>query len=134
MLSRKLILACLLVGLAGCATGPGEPQTVEARAQARWDALIAGDMATAYGYYSPGYRSVENLEAFERLMLRRTVAWTGAEYRETGACDESTCEVQVALHYRVKPRVPGAEPFEGVRIVREDWIYTQNQWFFVPKQ
>lgn len=135
MLKRNVLIAgLLLLGAAGCATGPGTPQTVEARAQAKWDALIGGDLATAYGYYSPGYRSVVDVAAFERLMARRTVAWTGAEYRDTGDCDETACRVRVALHYRVNPRVPGAKPFEGVRIVQEDWIFTENQWFFVPKQ
>lgn len=125
-------LAALLAG--GCATTGSEPATIEARAQARWDALIAGDMAQAYAYYSPGYRSVVELPAFERLMARRTVSWTGAEYQEKGPCDDMTCKVRVALFYRVKPRLPGAGPFDGSRIIHEDWIFTENQWFFVPKQ
>ena len=46
------VLVAVSVGLAGCATvakGPALEEIVKDRAQARWNALVQGDVKTAYG-------------------------------------------------------------------------------------
>ena len=45
-----VLLAVML--LSACATTPASPgDIVKERAQARWDALLNGDFATAYSYF-----------------------------------------------------------------------------------
>ncbi|MEM6573965.1 MAG: hypothetical protein AAGB27_09920 [Pseudomonadota bacterium] len=130
----RMIAVALLLALAGCATAPDAPQTLDERVQDKWDRLVAGDYIAAYEYYSPGYRSVTSLESFLQAMSSRSIPWLGARLRDTGPCEAETCAARVELDYRVIPRVPGAKPFESTRIVHENWIKQNNQWFYVPKQ
>jgi len=50
-------LSCSLLLLSACATTEITESTLEARATERWDTLLGGDLAGAYEYLSPGYRS-----------------------------------------------------------------------------
>ncbi|MEM9532924.1 MAG: hypothetical protein AAGA23_18530 [Pseudomonadota bacterium] len=120
--------------LAGCAT-TRTPETIEERVQAKWQHLVAGEYEAAYAYYSPGYRSVVTVGSFVSQMERRTVPWTSADLKDFGPCEEETCTARVAVGYRVLPLgVPAAKPFDGVRVVHEEWIFADGGWFFVPKQ
>lgn len=129
-----LTLAALALFVAGCATTPKEPASLDERVQAKWDLLVKGDYDGAYEYYSPGYRSVNSLASFRRAMTSRTIPWLDARLQESGPCEPNTCGAVVELDYRVQPRVPGAPPFESTKIVRENWIRSQNRWYYVPKQ
>ncbi len=124
----------VLVALAGCASTPEVPQTLDERIQNKWDLLVAGDYIAAYEYYSPGYRSVTSLDRFLQAMSSRSIPWLGARLRDTGPCEPETCSARVELDYRVIPRVPGGKPFESTKIIHESWIRQNNQWFYVPKQ
>ena len=44
---------------------------MEARAQARWDAVIKGDLEAAYAYISPGSRQVYSFERFKAKRAAR---------------------------------------------------------------
>ena len=67
-----LAAALCAASLAGCAGGPAASKadapaasgakSVEARAQQRWDLLVAGKAAQAYDFFSPGYRQVKDRE------------------------------------------------------------------------
>ena len=46
------------------------------RAEARWEALLAGDLETAYSYLSPGYRSTLSVVDWGVSQRMRRVKWT----------------------------------------------------------
>ena len=52
-----LSVACCLLLLQACATTQTTESLIEARAMGRWDALLSDDLAGAYEYLSPGFRS-----------------------------------------------------------------------------
>ncbi len=127
-------LALTVALLAGCAATPKQPQSLDQRVTAKWELLVAGEYAQAFEYYSPGFRSVNSVQGFVRAMSSRTIPWLGARLRDSGPCEPETCAVRVELDYKIQPRVPGAVPFESTKIIHENWILENNQWFYVPKQ
>jgi len=128
-----LLLSVAALLLAACATTTPRESSIEARATARWDALLSGNIATAYEYLSPGYRSSVSSLQYERSILNRQVQWTGAKY--TGSeCAEKTCEVQISLGYRVAGALPGVKVFEGTKDIEESWVMINGLWYNVPKE
>src|SRR5579885_1114482 len=77
------LVGSLLVsfGIASCAVSPvgdapgpnartnpaSRKQLVEQRVTARWDALIKGDLGTAYEYLSPASREATSLDRYKHL-------------------------------------------------------------------
>ena len=125
-----LFQAGLLVLLASALSGCGEPkapeQIVAERAQARWDALLAGDFETAYSFASPAYRSIVDAIGFQRR-LGGQVSWQGATVREV-TCREEVCEAMVRLKFSslLPPRMTDLETDDIERWILEDddwWIF-----------
>src|SRR5260221_362367 len=96
------VLATLgILAVAACATpsgGPvaasqlpsaGESQAmVAARAKARWDATVKGDLEAAYGYMSPASRQVTSLEKYKSNTRRD--AFRDAKV-DSVACESDAC-------------------------------------------
>lgn len=119
------LMALLLVGCGSDAPTLVEstPEVaVEHRAQARWDALIAGDVEKAYGYTSPAYRSTRDLNQF-RARFGTAVRHTGAEVSRV-ECDEERCSVMVMVTYEVPQLGTG-----NTRALRETWIHSAGEWW-----
>lgn len=131
--AAALAACCFLLG--ACATtGTESPSAkVEPRAQARWDALLAGRLEAAYEYLSPGYRSSVSLLEYQRSVLTRKVEWLGAELIDS-ECSENTCKVRISIDYRLWAAVPGVPKFEYTMDVTENWIRSNGQWWFVPDE
>jgi hypothetical protein len=106
---------------------------IAARAQARWDLLLSGDMHGAYQYLSPGYRSSVSSQAYQRKLLLQKVRWRGAKFIESD-CSESLCKVQISLDYVLVAAVPGLPRYDGTQTVQEDWVKAAGQWWFVPEK
>ncbi|MEE4216673.1 MAG: hypothetical protein V2I48_03625 [Xanthomonadales bacterium] len=128
------LLALSTFWLSACATTPAsESDIVIERAQARWDALTAGDLETAYTYYSPGYRSAHSLIDFGVSMRMRRVRWTEATYLDH-SCEESRCLVRFDLGFKVANPVPGLSVYESTSKVEDTWIKTNGQWWYLPEK
>ena len=126
------MLAALL--LAACATAPqSDGDIVAERAQARWDALLAGDLEEAYAFYSPGYRSTTSVIDFGVSIRTRRVMWTSAEYLEH-QCEEKRCTVIFNIGFRVHRPVPGLDAWDGTDRVEESWVKTDGQWWYLPNK
>ena len=128
------ILAALAVlALSACATTPGgDDKRVVDRAQARWDAVISGDLETAYTYYSPGYRSAASVIDYAVEMRTRRVAYTSAKY-VSHECEEARCTVKFHVGFRVPAPVPGMTVFDSKQMVDDTWIRTDGKWWYLPK-
>jgi hypothetical protein len=124
--SAATVLAVTLAMLAGCAgigTRPPE-QAVQERAQARWDLLVKGDIAAAYGYMSPGSRSVITPQGYESSIRRGF--WKSAKVDKVECATPESCEAHATIEYE----------YRGQRIkspLRETWIQEGRNWWFVQK-
>ena len=54
---KTLALISGLLLLSACASNTVKTSSIEERASARWEKLLSGNLAEAYEYLSPGYRS-----------------------------------------------------------------------------
>jgi hypothetical protein len=124
-------MACCLLLLSGCATSVSKESQIEERATARWDALLSGDMITAYEYLSPGYRSSVSLNQYQRSLLSRQLSWTNASYNGS-ECTEVSCKVKISLNYVVRGAIPGIKEFKGTQNVAESWVSVDRVWYLVP--
>ncbi|MDT8320630.1 MAG: hypothetical protein RQ826_08900 [Xanthomonadales bacterium] len=132
--ARALAGAVLALLLAACAGTQTRPDAVVAeRAQARWDALLAGDYDTAYALYSPGYRSSISRTDFEIQYRLRKVRWKTAEY-QSHECTDSACTVRFMMTYTVNSPVPGIKKYTGRSRVEESWVNTRGNWWYLPEK
>ena len=128
----RVLPAVAMLALAACASVPKTDPVVE-RAQARWDALIAGNLEMAYTFYSPGYRSGTSLIDFGVDMRTRKVQWTSATYR-SHTCDGDRCKVLFDVGFRVPRPVPGLNVYDGKDTVEDTWIRSNGQWWYLPNK
>ncbi len=118
--------------MAGCASTPPVPATpearqkvVEARAQARWEAVINGDIEAAYAYISPGSRQVYSFERFKASVRRGMIKSVEID---RVACPSEICEVKLSLlydHRRMKG-IPAA--------LTETWAWSDGQAWYVVRE
>ena len=124
-----------VVALGACATPSGSPGTappgasaaapqavVTARAKARWDATVKGDLDTAYGYMSPASREVTSLEKYKANSRRD--AFRDAKV-ESVACEADACIVKLFVTYD-HPRMKGI-----TTPILESWIIDGGQAWYV---
>lgn len=115
-----------LIGCAGTGVKTEAPQDVVAKkAQSRWDALIKGDLDTAYTYLSPGTRSVMSLELYKAKI--RPGMWKKVGV-ESVACVQDRCDVVIALEYSYRD-------MKSIQsTLSEIWLQDNGDWWFVPKK
>lgn len=126
---------CAALLLAGCQSGedaPSQPQSVEERAQARWDLLVERDFASAWEYYTPGFRETSSAQDFAGIMKQRPVRWTSAEVLGS-ACEDDRCQVLVEVSYTVPNAPNGLNTVSPTSEVDETWIRTGGQWWYVQE-
>ena len=129
----KLVVVALLLMTSACAGTPDTTASIlEQRAQGRWDALLSQDLETAYQYFSPGQRQTVRYQDFVSQIVSRSVLWTDASFVEVVACDGDACTVKVRVHFQVRAPV-GAGQFKSSQVMRENWIRSNGQWYFLPK-
>src|SRR4029453_10189902 len=97
--------------LAACASTTGQlfvseesppevkQEGVSARATGRWNALLRGDLATAYEYLSPGSKAVMSLEVYKG---KHKIGMYRAAKVESVACEVDVCTVKISLTYDYK--------------------------------
>lgn len=128
---RLLAVLCTALLLSACATPVKKTESIEDRVNARWAALFSGDIETAYGYLTPGYRSSVSLQQYKRAYENQDVKWTSAKYIDS-TCEENTCEVKLLIGFKVYGAVPGVKTFSASDNITETWIRVDGQWFMVP--
>ena len=116
----------VLLAMAGCAMV--KPRTAEEtvleRSQARWDALVKSDVRAAYGFLSPGSRSVMTSEAYATTI--RLGFWKSAKVDKVVCAAPDSCEAHVTIEYE----------FRGTRLktpLLESWIKEGSDWWYVQK-
>ena len=130
---RLMVVACGLMLLSACATSTNvSPESlVEERATARWEAFFSGNVAGAYEYLSPAYRTSVSSLQYQRSVLLKRVAYTSAKYVES-TCQETICKVKFNVGYTVSGAIPGVKSYKGTQIIEESWVLIDGQWYLVP--
>jgi hypothetical protein len=108
-----------VVGLTGCATltpdsSPEQKQkVVSEKAQARWDALIKGDVDAAYQFLSVGSKTATPLAMYKAKI--KPGLWREAKVDKID-CEREICKVTVLVTYDYKA-------MKGIQTpVPETWI------------
>jgi hypothetical protein len=130
--SPRAVCLALLLALTACATTDVREHPVAERAQARWDALVAGDQNGAYGYLSPAYRSSVSSLQYQRNLVLQKVHWTGARYIDS-ECSENSCKVRISLDFSLMGALPGVRRYDGTQEIEEKWVQSEGQWWYVPE-
>ena len=131
---RLALAGAFLLGLlSACASVAPKTQDdiLAERVQARWDAVLASDYATAYTYYSPGYRARASATDLEIKLRMQRVKWISARYLDNN-CAGEICTVNVDIDYRVSSPVPGVDAWNGFDRAKEQWVRIDGEWWFVP--
>lgn len=131
VLAVVAIMAAALIGGCTSETRQAAPeQTVEERAQARWDYLVARNPGEAWEFLTPGYRERTSRDHYARLMSGRPVRWQSAEV--LGAdCEGDRCEVQARVTYNVPGARHGQDRLILDRTLQEVWVRIDGQWWHV---
>lgn len=122
---------CSLLLLSACATKTRTENNIENRATARWNAVLSDDLAGAYEFLSPGFRSSVTSKQYQRSLLRSRVKWNSARYVES-ECTETTCKVKISVDYTLYHVLPGVKSFDGTKLIEENWVLNDGVWYFVP--
>ena len=128
---------CLvMLGMAGCATLGGvtkdsppevKQATVKDRANARWAAMIKGDIDAAYAYVSPASRQTVPIEVF--ASRRGATKYTAATV-ESVSCGAESCNVEIKLTYDYP--VQGKIMLGIQTPLTETWVFDKgNAWLVV---
>jgi predicted small secreted protein len=125
-----LLAVLLAASVAGCASMPGggkdlAPEAKQAlvtkRVNARWSALIKGDLDQAYTFMSAGSREAMPLELYKDKIkpgMWRAVRIDGVD------CEAEICHVKMTLTYDHRMMKGIQTPFE------ETWILEKgNAWY-----
>jgi hypothetical protein len=125
-ISKAVAGMVALAGVAACASidSRAPEEVVVARAQERWDALVKGDLKTAYGYFSPGSRAVMDLANYEAGIRRGF--WKSAKVDKAVCAVQQSCDVYVTIEYEFRgghTKTP----------LRETWIQDGPNWWLVQK-
>ena len=131
--AKQLGVLLMVFGLMGCAgTGvkmEGKADTsqdaVAKKAQSRWDALIKNDLDAAYGYLSPGTRSVMSLELYKAKI--RSGRWKKVSV-DSVACEQDRCDVGIKLEYSYRD-------MKSIETrLNEVWLREDGDWWYVPRK
>ena len=126
--SSALSLFALLPVLTSCALmAPRTPEeAVRDRAQARWNALLAGKFDEAYAFLSPASRGVVSAQRF-RAGIGGAASWKSAQVHSVTCPDADRCIVIIKVSYEAAlPRVRLGTIESGVE---ETWLLDAGQWW-----
>jgi hypothetical protein len=121
-----VVVAVALAAISACAMVKprSAEEIVQEKAQARWDALVKGDTATAYRYFSPGTRTVITPEGYDATINKGF--WKSAKIEKVTCETAEACEVLATIEYeyqRIRTKTP----------LRETWIREGSDWWYVRK-
>lgn len=127
------LILIALFGLNGCK----EKLTLEQKAVARWEALIAGDYEKAYEMLSSAHRKNETLSSFKLRMSRTqlNITWHKAEFKAKQCeAEADVCKVNLTLTYTYQMPKRSYGKMENIPApITESWIKKDGEWYFVPK-
>jgi hypothetical protein len=138
LISLLLATGCDRKGSSGSPDGENDvvsvtkQETVEQRAQQKWEAAVQGDWARVYDFMSPGMRKLRDKQSFVARMQKAALAYTKAEV-QGAECEEESCDVTIRVYSLYRGVIQAAQGMEFDALVHEKWIWKEGAWWFVPK-
>lgn len=130
MTIRILFLGIALLIIAGCGDSRPPAEIVGERAQARWDALLAQDFETAWGFESPGFRQTVGVPEYRFDKRQGGIKWLTAKVQDI-ECEVDRCNVAVLIVYELARGGAMLRGTRGQRSVMETWIRSDGGWWHV---
>ncbi len=128
-----LALVPLLVSCKGAQVPAKAPEdVVRDKAAARWEAVLGKDYDAAYSFLSPGFRSRETAEKYRGRFVAGKAEWKEADIVGV-ACEVESCVVTIDAKY-LFAGVPPFPPMEVETQEEEQWVFTQGDWWHVPRR
>ena len=125
LIAAALLSACATVGgLTADSPADVKREAVAERAKARWQRLIAGDLAGAYAYLSPATRATLSVDAYR---ARHKVGMYRSVKIDDVNCEGEVCTVKLSLTYDYKRYKAVTTP------LTERWVISQGQAWFVDR-
>jgi hypothetical protein len=131
-LKKIISFSFIVLALSGCAvTNPvvenkvsaaTKIESVEMRAQQRWDFLLKGEHEKAYSYLTATSRESVSIEQFK--VRNKAAYWKSIKVKES-QCDTSSCTVTLDMVYDLRD-VTGLK-----RELKEIWVNTGANWEMV---
>lgn len=126
-----VLAAFALAGCAGMArlsadsSPEAKREAVTARAEARWQALLKGDLDAAYQYLSPGSKAAISLAAYKAT--HNTSIYRAAKVDKV-TCEGAACKAILTIRYDY-------QRFKGVETrLTEQWVIEGGQaWILVRR-
>lgn len=126
-----LLVVVLLTGCAGMgrlsadSSAEVKQKAVTTRAEARWAALIKGDLDAAYQFLSPGSKATIPLDVYKAT--HKTGIYREAKVKSV-SCERAACTVKLTLRYDYKN-------FKDVQTpLTEQWVIEGGQaWILVRR-
>ena len=69
---------------------------------------------------------------WEFKMRTRRIAYMGAQF-VTHNCEESRCTLTFQVEYGVTQPLPGVGEWENRRLMVENWVRTEGNWWYLPE-
>lgn len=120
-----MLTACTTIGNA-----QSPEEAITQRANERWNALIAGDMAKAYTFSTPGYRAVVSADAFKNT-IGISGRWLDAQVVRVECDTPQRCNAVIRLAFTTLFPGRGRDRIETH--INETWLIEDNQWWIFRK-
>jgi uncharacterized protein YchJ len=117
------VVAVALLAACAVVNPRSSEDIVKERAQARWNALVQGDVKAAYEFFSPGSRATLSLSDFASGI--KIGFWKGATVDQV-KCTGDSCDVHSTIEYEHR----------GTRVKtpnRETWVREGSNWWFLRR-
>jgi hypothetical protein len=125
VLGAMVAVGCsALGGLSNDSPKEAKQERAGQRAQARWDALIRGDLNAAYEFLSPGSRAVMSLAVYKGKL--KPGLWRSAKVRSV-ECEADVCSVKLVIDYDVRAAKGIETP------LTEKWIIESGDAWYVDR-
>jgi len=128
-----LVALLVLAVASGCAStgsfgGKSKEQEVAERAKVRWQHLIKGEFAEAYGLATPSFRSGVSEQQYRSGF--KPGLWRSAEVKSVSCDERDVCRVEVEIDFQYAAKLGG--PVSGKSVLRETWRKDVGEWWHVP--
>jgi len=124
--AASVIVTASIGGVSGCASvvaSADSDAVVRERAQARWDALIAGRWDKAYSFAAPGFRSAVDVQGF-RARSSPAAKLKAADVVNV-KCKDVVCDVTMRIVF-----APLQRGFPEAFTDREErWVLEAGEWW-----
>lgn len=138
MLGLLLLLSAATNGVAGepmqgASSGDVRVSEVDVsrRAAGRWDAIIAGDFRSAFGFLSPGMRRVVPFKYYQSKVKAAVTDWVEARV-ESAVCEIDVCALAIRVGFVYKGGLGLMKDQASSSLIREKWLFSDGEWWLVP--